>query len=189
MPIAGSAAIDSANDEWCPELSLPDFNSFAEGSRAIDGNDDSVLRCDRGAIEISRNVLASGGVNGLYYNPDADGHYVYVADTANNTMVMWTTFDSRGKQAWIFGIADKPVAGRSLIAEAYINRDGRVSTSGQFDPATSEHWGYLEFELTDCNQGSFGFRSDLEEFGSGEFEIQRLAHIRQLDCEQPMGGE
>ncbi len=188
VPIAGSAAIDSANDEWCPEFSLPDYNSFSSRPRAIDGNGDGLVRCDRGAFEIGRNTLASGGINGLYFNPDADGHYVYVADTATNTMVMWTTFDSRGKQAWIFGIAEKPAAGRSLVATAYLNRDGRVSLAGDFDSASSEHWGYLEFELTDCNQGTFGFRSELDEFGSGEFDIQRLAFLRQLDCEHLLGG-
>lgn len=183
VPIAASPAVDSANDDWCPENSLESFNSFRPDSRTLDGDGDGIYRCDRGAFEIPLGSVDNGGINGLYYNPDADGHYVYVADTKFNTMVMWTTFDSRGKQAWIFGIADKAVAGRALIADAYINRDGRVSLSGQFDPATSEHWGRLEVELDDCDEGNFAFYSDVSGFGSGEFQIQRLAHVKRLGCQ------
>ncbi len=184
VPIAASPAVDSANDAWCPPVSLhqePTRNT----TRPRDGDNDGDAACDRGAYEIARKFLATGGINGLYFNPDADGHYVYIADTRFNTMVMWTTFDARGEQAWIFGIAREAVAGRSLIADAYINRDGRVSLTGQFDPATSEPWGRLEVDLASCDEGDFLFASDLPGFGSGRFEIRRLAHVKRLGCEFP----
>jgi hypothetical protein len=182
VPIAASPAVDSANENWCPEESLQDDRGIWPDDRALDGDGDGVARCDRGAYEIARNVIQAGGVNGLYFNPEADGHYVYVADTRFNTMVMWTTFDANRRQAWIFGIAKEAVAGRSLIADAYINRDGRVSLSGQFDPATSEHWGRIEVEMTSCDQGQFAFFSETPGFASGEFEIVRLAHVKRLGC-------
>jgi len=182
VPIAGSPAVDSANGDWCPDASLQEHSYLHMGDRPFDGDGDGVARCDRGAFEIVKNVLQTGGINGLYFNPNADGHYVYIADTRYNTMVMWTTFDANRRQAWIFGIADKAVAGRSLIADAYINRDGRVSLSGQFDPATSEHWGRIEVEMTSCDQGQFAFFSETPGFASGEFEIVRLAHVKRLGC-------
>lgn len=181
VPIAASPAVDSANDAWCPPVSL-EVEQTHNTTRTLDGDNDGTVRCDRGAYEIPRAFIDTGGINGLYFNPDADGHYIYIADTRYNTLVMWTTFDASGKQAWIYGIADKAVAGRSLIADAYINRDGRVSLAGQFDPATSEHWGHLEVDLTDCDEGDFLFSSDLPGFGSGEFQIQRLAYVKRLGC-------
>ena len=177
VPIAASAAVDSANDDWCPIRSI-DYLS----TRSIDGDGDNVGRCDRGTFEIGQSIIDNGGINGLYFNPEANGHYVYIADTRYNTMVMWTTFDAQGRQAWIFGIADRAVAGRSLIADAYINRDGRVSLAGEFDPATSEHWGRIEVEMSACGMGEFTFYSDVPGFGSGAFEFVRLAHVKQLGC-------
>lgn len=183
VPIAGSPAVDSANDAWCPASSLEDDNYLGTGERPFDGDADGVVRCDRGAVEIARNALQAGGINGLFFNPAFDGHYVYIADTRYNTMVMWTTFDAEGRQAWIFGIAEHAAAGRSLIADAYVNRDGRVSLTGQFDPATSEHWGRLEVDMSTCNSGEFAFFSDTPGFGSGSFEITRLAHVKRLGCD------
>lgn len=182
VPIAASPAVDSANEDWCPDESLEDDRGIFPQDRALDGDGDGVAHCDRGAFEIAKNVLQLGGVNGLYINPDADGHYVHIADTKHNTLVLWTTFDPEGKQAWIFGIAEQAVAGRSLIADAYINRNGRVSLSGQFDPATSEHWGRIEVDMTSCNDGQFSFFSDVPGFPSGRFEITRLAHVKRLGC-------
>ena len=187
-PIAASPAVDSANDAWCPRVSI-ETSQTGNSSRNRDGDDDGTVRCDRGAYEIPRKTLQAGGINGLYYNPQADGHYIYIADTRYNTMVMWTTFDASGKQAWIFGIAEKAVAGRSLIADAYINRDGRVSLTGDFDPATTEHWGHLEFELTGCYGGDFLFASDSPEFGSGQFQVERLAYVKRLGCSNSTVGE
>lgn len=182
VPIAASPAVDSANEDWCPDASLEEHSYLHMGDRPFDGDGDGVAQCDRGAFEITRNVLQAGGINGLYFNPDADGHYVYIADTRFNTMVMWTTFDADRKQAWIFGIAEKAVAGRSLIADAYINRDGRVSLSGEFDPATSEPWGRIELDLSTCDLGRFAFFSETPGWGSGEFEVTRLAHVKRLGC-------
>lgn len=182
VPIAASPAVDSASEDWCPDESLHDDRGIFPQVRALDGDGDGVAHCDRGAFEIARNVVQTGGINGLYFNPEADGHYVYIADTRYNTMVMWTTFDADRKQAWIFGIAEKAVAGRSLIADAWINRDGRVSLSGKFDPATSEPWGRIELDLSTCDQGRFAFFSETPGWGSGEFEVTRLAHVKRLGC-------
>jgi hypothetical protein len=182
VPLAASPAVDSANGNWCPGESLETNYFFDLSDRSFDGDGDGIKACDRGAFELHERRLEPGGINGLYYNPDADGHYVYVSDTKFNPMVMWTTFDAQGQQAWIFGIAERPVAGRSLIADAYINRDGRVSLTGKIDPATAEHWGRLELELQDCNSGTLAFFSDLPEFGSGQFDLTRLAHVKRLNC-------
>ena len=127
------------------------------------------------------NSLSDGGINGLYYNPEADGHYLYVLETDFTTLVVWTTFDRDGNQAWVFGTGELK-NGRSVVTDAYINRNEGVSETGEITGSEAEHWGRIEVNMTSCLEGSVAFNSDLPGFGSGEFYIERLAYVKQLDC-------
>ncbi len=176
VPLAASAAVDSARADSCQTVTL------LGDSRAItDGNNDGQAGCDRGAVELSPIGLAEGGVNGLYFDPDADGHYLYILENDYSTLVVWTTFDPDGHQVWVYGLGELK-NGRSLIANTYINRNGRVTLNGNIEAAQEEHWGSLEVDMTSCTEGMVGFHSDLPEFGSGQFSIQRLAFVKQLGC-------
>ncbi len=176
VPLAASAAVDSADAERCPGASL------LNDRRVItDGNGDGQAGCDRGAVELSPIGLAEGGINGLYFNPDADGHYLYILQNDYNTLVVWTTFDSDGNQVWVYGTGELK-NGRSLIAKTYINRNGKVTLNGAIEAAQEQHWGTLEVDMTSCTEGVVGFHSDLPEFGSGQFLIRRLAYVKQLGC-------
>lgn len=176
VPLAASAAVDSAGEAYCPSISL------LSDSRAItDGNGDGQAGCDRGAVELTPIGLAEGGINGLYSVPGAGGHYVYILQNDYNTLVVWNTFDADGNPVWVYGIGELQ-NGRSLVADTYINRDGSVSLSGELEPAQDEHWGTLEIDMSSCTEGTVGYYSDLPEFGSGQFSIQRLAYVKQLGC-------
>ena len=175
VPMAASAAVDSANSDWCYGADLLDH------ARNLDGNGDGLGSCDRGAVEAQLIGLAEGGINGLYYNPEADGHYFYILQTDFTTLVVWTTFDRDGNQAWVYGTGEL-VNGRSLIADTYINRNGGYSMNGMITPSEADHWGRIEVELTSCAQGLVNFYSDQPEFGNGQFPIERLAYVRQLGC-------
>jgi len=176
-PLADSPAVDSGNSVDCAAGSL-----FSAQRDALDGDGNGDTACDRGAVERQPSTLRAGGINGLYYNPAADGHYVYIAETTYNTLVMWTTFDASGNQAWIFGIGNDIRPNGRLVTEAYINLDGSVGLDGQIEPAESEHWGTLEVRMNDCDQGRVIFSSDMPGFGSGEFQIRRLAYVEQAEC-------
>jgi len=176
VPMAASAAVDSANADWCLPVTL-----LGNVHGIYDGNGDGVASCDRGPIDLTPIGLEDGGINGFYFDPNADGHYLYILENDFNTLVMWTTFDSEGRQLWVYGTGELK-NGRSLTAKAYINRNGKVGLDGQIEPANDEHWGWLEVDMTSCTEGEVGFRSDLPEFGSGQFSIQRLAYVKQLGC-------
>lgn len=175
VPIQASPAIDSVPNHRCGN------DNLLGDYRQLDGNGDGIKLCDAGAVELVPITLGEGGINGIYYNPNADGHYVYILDNDYNSVVMWSTFDNDGKQAWIFGIGEL-VGGRSLITDAYINLDGRVSLDGEIEQAEAHHWGTLEVEMSNCNEGTIAFNSDRPEFGSGQFNITRLAFVKQLGC-------
>ena len=125
--------------------------------------------------------LSDGGINGLYFDPDADGHYFYVLETDYTTLLMWTTFDIDGNQAWVFGTGEL-INGFSIVVDAYINRNEGVLPNGEISSSEAEPWGSIELNMTSCLKGSVTFHSDLPEFGSGEFRIERLAYVKQLDC-------
>jgi len=176
VPMQASPAIDMIPRGECIPGDLLQ-NDFA----FIDGNGDHISLCDAGAVELVPSTLGEGGINGIYYNPDADGHYIYILDNNYNTVVLWSTFDNDGNQAWIFGIGEL-VNGRSLIADAYINTGGRVSLDGEIEQAEANRWGTLEVEMSNCKEGFFSFKSDQPEFGSGQIQISRVASVRQLGC-------
>jgi len=177
VPQASSFAVDSASAEACASGSLLSAQRIN-----LDGDGDGIVGCDRGAVERIPSTLDKGGINGLYFNPDSDGHYVYIADTTHNTMVMWTTFDDRGDQAWIFGIGPHVGPTGSFHADAYINVNGKVRLDGTLIPAESVPWGTLEVRMDSCQRGRLIFDSDLPGFGSGQFAFHRLAIVDQTGC-------
>lgn len=169
VPMAASPAVDSANQEWCDAT-----NELFTGrpSREV---------CDRGAFEYRKSTLGEGGINGLYFNPEADGHYVQVLQTDFLTLVIWNTFDLNGNPVWVYGTGQL-VDGRSVIAETYVNRGVIVLPGAPVPDAETDYWGTLELEMENCEAGHVAFSSVDPEFGSGQFPIARLANVKQLGC-------
>ena len=102
-------------------------------------------------------------------------------DNDCNTLIVWTTFDQDGNQAWVYGTGEL-VEGRSVIAETYINRNGGFSLDGEITPSEAEFWGTLEVDMTSCAKGLVRYTSQLPAFGSGQFPVERLAYVKQLGC-------
>ena len=171
VPFATSPAVDSIDPERCP----PDHLLHYDG-RSTDGNADGIAKCDMGAVELQPVGLVNGGINGVYFNPDADGHYISIIDNPYSTLVMWNSFDQDGNQYFVHG-AGQLVQGRSLIADAYINVNGSTSPDGEIIPAQELHWGTLEVDMISCNEGTLAFASDFPEVGSGQVRLQRLVLV------------
>jgi hypothetical protein len=169
VPMAASPAVDSANQEAC-DATRELFTGWP--SREV---------CDRGAFEYRKTTLGEGGINGLYFNPEADGHYVQVLQTDFLTLVIWNTFDRDGNPAWVYGTGQL-VDGRSVIAETYVNRGVMVLPGAPVPDAETDYWGTLELEMENCQAGHVAFHSVDPEFGSGQFPIERLANVKQLGC-------
>jgi len=177
VPSLASPAVDSIDPELCPQ---DDLLSYPRG-RYSDGNGDGIVKCDKGAVELQPAYVADGGINGVYYNPDADGHYITIIDNPYNTLVMWNSFDKDGNQYFVYGTGEL-VADRSFVADAYISVSGSTSPDGEIVPAQELHWGTLEVEMTSCNEGILAFNSDFPEVGSGQVRLQRLVFVKQLGC-------
>jgi len=180
IPSAASPLIDTAHPDYCST----DIAGYPAGLTIWDGNGDGIATCDRGAWELQPTSLAEGGINGFYYNPEEDGHYIYIQETDFTTLVMWNTFDSEGNQAWVYGTG-RLESGRGVIAKAYINRTGGLTPEGLITDVEAQEWGQLIVEMESCANGLFDYQSVLPEFGSGQFPIERLAYVKQLGCNDP----
>lgn len=135
--------------------------------------------CERGAFRPAPSLLASGGMNGLYYNPEADGHYVQIQQTDFLTLVIWNTFDRDGNQVWVYGTGQL-TENNTVRAETYINRN--VSLDPAENEVEAEYWGIIDIEMQSCMDGYLAYNSESPEFGRGEFPIKRLAFVKQLGC-------
>lgn len=172
-----SPAIDSAVQSLCLEKDIFD------DKRTIDGNNDGSGGCDRGAVETADVELISGGLNGMYYSPEADGHYLTILENTNDTVVVtWTTFDKQGNQAWVYGVGEL-INGRSITTEVSINLNGSMLANGQLSPADATPWGSIQVDLNSCDTGTVEYQAnDQNKFSSGRFGIQRLVAVKQLGC-------
>ncbi len=169
VPTAASPAVDSAD---CGMVARRDLLN------RLRPQDEG---CDRGAVEATKIGLAEGGITGFYFNPEADGNYVYVVQTDVLTLLVWNTFDANGDPAWIYATGQL-VDGSSLLAEAYVNRTGPIAPFRPGAEAEAEAWGTLQLQMTSCLKGKVAFASDDPAFGSGQFPIERLAFVKQLGC-------
>jgi hypothetical protein len=176
VPSSASLAVDSADPELCPSRAL----GFRP--RPIDGDNDGLAICDRGAVEVFQRALSDGGANGVYFDPDNDGHYLVLTETPFNTLLMWNTFDLDGNQAWVFATGEL-VNGRAIIAPAFSNENGILTETGPANIDLAIPWGRLQLELDDCNSGRLFFSTERPEFTSGTVALGRLASLRQLGCQ------
>lgn len=177
---------DTANyngdPEWCL---LSDVLNHAREGRLIPlppGEKYVAAKCSRGAVEVDKIGLSDGGINGLYYNPDADGHYIQIQQTDYLTLVIWNTYDELGNQAWVFGTGQLSADGKTVTAETYINRNVAVTPGSSTPEVEAEYWGTMKVEINSCMEGSMTYETSIPEFASGSFPIKRLAFVKQVGC-------
>ena len=158
-------------------------NCEASDARGVVRNVQARDGCDSGAYEFGggHGLLSQGGMSGFFYDASADGHYVTVQRLDWGTaLVVWNTFDKNGQAAWIYSIGS--VDGNHVHAQGAQNLGGVLQPGG---PPTGSHgsvWGDIDITFSNCLGGSFSYNSPLANFGSGQFPLNRLAFLGDLDC-------
>ena len=124
-------------------------------------------------------------ISGAWYNPDADGEgfIVEVLDNGRG-VVYWFTYqpDQSGHQAWMMGDGD--FDGDTLIIDNLVQPTG-TRFGPDFDPDEVEftHWGSLVMEFDNDLDGHIWFDSVDEDYGSGDYPIERLARAKLAECD------
>jgi hypothetical protein len=153
--------------------------------RPQDGNHDGIARCDIGAFENDAgSPLLSGGANGLFYSAGYDGHYVTIQEVRpDEYVIFWNTFDLNGNQAWIIALGERKAD--VISAQGYFLPNGVLMPGAGADVDTSQlqEWGTVEIDLANCLEGAFAYASELPQFGSGSFDLDRLAFVEGLGCQ------
>lgn len=139
--------------------------------------------CDAGAHQSGAGPGRQdiGGINGTWFQPDNDGHYVVVnRNSASELLVIWMSFDRSGNQAWIYSVA--AFDGNTASGPAFVNRDGVLGDDGVPRGQQAEAWGTMRIEFASCDRATLQFASDTDGFGSGSITLSRLSQVDSLGC-------
>ena len=118
-----------------------------------------------------------------YRGEEQSGDGVIIELTENQQMILsWMTYDQAGEQLWIVAQGDPDQAHEGL--PAITTRGGRFGEA--FDASGVNHipFGSLAVRFDGCNQALVRYESDLGEFGSGEFAIERLSNVAGNRCRE-----
>ncbi len=134
-------------------------------------------------------------LSGAWYNPDLSGQgFILEVIEDGRGVVYWFSYtpeserddtpvpDSRDWQAWMMG--DGQFDGDTLIIENMIQpRDLDETMPLEADGIESVPFGSLVMQFDDDEGGHVWFDSNLEEYGSGDYAIKRLARPMLADCD------
>ena len=158
-------------------------NCPASDARGVVRNVQARRGCDSGAYEFGggRGLLTESGMSGFFYDASDDGHYVTIQRLDwGSALVIWNTFDKNGQAAWIYSIGK--VSGNHIYAQGAQNLGGVLQPGGAPTGSHGFVWGDIAIDLQNCLGGSFSYNSPLANFGSGQFPLNRLAFLGDLDC-------
>lgn len=138
--------------------------------------------------------------SGAWYNPERSGEgFIIEILPGKQAVVYWFTHkpDVSGEQAWMIGqgeivhqgVIPTPFPGTvraRIVIESMIQpTGGRFGPN--FDPEAIEYvdWGRMEIGIDiDGSDGAIvGWESQVEGYGSGSYELERLARPRLADCD------
>ena len=123
--------------------------------------------------------------SGAWYNPQADGEGLIIEVLPDDrAVVYWFTYaaDGSGEQAWMTGWA--PLSPSGMTFDSLVQPVG-ASYGPDFDPDDVERidWGELRIEFHDNESGHVYFESQLENFGSGDYPIEKLTGPMLAECD------
>ena len=118
--------------------------------------------------------------SGSWYNKDQSGHgFSFEVLDASKMVVYWFVYTPDGEPTFLVALAD--IDGDT----AYGNlRQYSGMRFGEFDPATlhREVWGEISIEFLGCNSAVLIWSSNVEGYGDGQVELERLTHIAGQEC-------
>jgi hypothetical protein len=126
-------------------------------------------------------VKEYAGHSGSWFDTSHNGEgFVLHWLSRDQAIVTWYTYDSEGNQYWMIGVGQHE-DGEIVFSELQSTRGARFGEA--FDPEDVERfsWGSLTMELN-CSAGSAQYDSQIAEFGSGAFDLNRLTLLKRPDC-------
>lgn len=133
--------------------------------------------------------------SGAWYNPERSGEgFIVEVLPDDRVVVYWFTHqpDDSGQQAWMIGsgafnddgiIIDPPPPWEERVRLTLLQPSG-ARFGPQFDPDDVQvtEWGELELRFNGDGTGQVVWNSEIEGYGSGDYDIERLAQPKFADC-------
>lgn len=123
-------------------------------------------------------------ISGAWYDPArASEGFVIEVNQDGRVLVYWFTYQPKGGQAWMIGTGE--FNNGRVIVDEMIQPVGTRFGPG-FDSGEIEYidWGSLSIEFDGEDSGHVEYESNFEEYGSGNYPIERLARPMLAECEQ-----
>jgi len=120
--------------------------------------------------------------SGAWYNHDQAGHGLSIQVLDNErTIAFWFAYTPDGFP--MFLLMDGVNDGHTVTGPAYYH-EGMIWP--QFDPATmnSEVWGEISIEFLGCDSAALTWSSNVEGYGDGQVELERLTYVAGLECDE-----
>jgi len=131
------------------------------------------------------NQLEHQWISGVWFNPESTGEgFVVEVIEDGRGVVYWFTYaaDGSGEQVWLTG--DARFDGTTLIVDNLLQPNGATyGPSFDRDAVVLDHWGSLTLNFSDESSASANFDSVRENFGQGQFELERLANPMLAECD------
>ncbi len=177
-PLHGEYRINYTTTELSPEGSVIVFMP-APVSMRFDH-----MRLTQLAGTTCDNQLDHQWISGAWYDPERGGEgFVVEVIEDGRGVVYWFTYEPGGEQqAWMMG--DGHFDGTTLHIDNLIQpRDADDGMPFNADGIEHLHWGTLTIEFEDDDSGHIWFDSVDEDYGSGDYPIERLARPMLADCQ------
>ncbi len=145
--------------------------------------------------------------SGAWFNPERTGEgFIIEALPDNSAVIYWFTYQPDGshQQAWMIAdgtfesgpgdvigipIPGPDVVARIMSAPTYQPLGGHWGAAFDADEVNHVEWGLLSFVFYDDGTAAVAWESKLEEYGSGHYELQRLARPMLPPCDDFDAGE
>ena len=129
------------------------------------------------------------GASGSYYNPNQSGHGIFLEILSpSRGLFTWYVYDGQGSQVYL--VADGPITGNRLSAQAFITRGMRF---GSFNPQQTvvEPWGTITLDFNSCNSITMSWQTTYSlngfQFSNGSTPLTRLSAIDGVKCGKRLG--
>lgn len=134
----------------------------------------------------------NAGISGSWFDPTQSGHGFAVEYFESPggcedgcLVVYWFTFTPEGEPLFLLGVGG--VDGNRAEMDLLHFSGMQFGSFAPSPPPGEAEWGTLELEFFDCDSGHAAYDSGFQSgtgtpFGTGEFDIERLASVGALSC-------
>lgn len=125
-------------------------------------------------------------MSGVWRSRDASGEgFILEVLEDGRVVVYWFTYtpDGSGRQAWVTGVGG--IAGNTVTAAVVQPLGGSFGGNFNRDAVRRKAWGEVTLEFNESRDaGQASWVSNIEEYGSGSYAVERLARPMMAACEK-----